>query len=698
MAEAIRRIRFAMTADTVSPEVPQAAGHRGEHNATEVVLVPGGTLADAAYGYRVEYTDGAGGYDTTDLLPLTGGEVCIRLPQAWTCAGGVAQIRLSAVRLNENHQEEIIAFSPPGLLLFAPRAEGAAGTREAFTQGLAGLIAETREAAGQAADAAERAETEARVAAEAAREATRAAAGADEATAAARDIRDITLSAQEQITTTVNTFTKTTVPEAEQRIREAGHEAETVIETKGAQVQQAVAATGQEHTAAALAQADRAEAMAAQAVNSAGLAATEAERAAEAAMQATAEADRVRAIDPYGKGAADSRFAPALRGTAAGLVAHMDDVAAFGGFSRTAVCGVTTETGTGDKGPGNPYTITGAAPTRMTAANANLFDFNSRQGRYNIAEVDYTQGYLKTRDMSGFQVFMTGPIGDVNQHSDLTILAGMTYTLSFDVRGSVSSMAYIGVACHNGSTLETIRPRINLPVTTAYQHHSITFTSDLTLPHASLIGQMPNEMAGYYELNHIAISVGADEVAGSVYESYAAQGIALPTLAPLYGDGKVWDEYDTVTGVETRRWGRLVLDGAETWASSPAIGAYSRYTLLIRSAKPNGACDSTHLPRGQAGMLSCSFGGNYFVASVPTADYPDIASFKAYLAAQAAAGTPVAVVYELADPVITQHEPQTIVPIPPVCNLYADAGTMDVGYPRDLTRAFDRLEALLQGQ
>ena len=72
-----------------------------------------------------------------------------------------------------------------------------------------------------------------------------------------------------------------------------------------------------------------------------------------------------------------------------------------------------------------------------------------------------------------------------------------------------------------------------------------------------------------------------------------------------------------------------------------------------------------------------------------------IDAFKAYLAAQYAAGTPVTVLYQLAEPVITQHDPARILPPAPVCRVFADAGTMEVGYNREVNIVIPKLEAAL---
>ena len=53
------------------------------------------------------------------------------------------------------------------------------------------------------------------------------------------------------------------------------------------------------------------------------------------------------------------------------------------------------------------------------------------------------------------------------------------------------------------------------------------------------------------------------------------------------------------------------------------------------------------------------------------------------------------VVYQLDEPVITQHDPARILPPAPVCRVFADAGNTAVGYNRDINRVVAKLEAAL---
>ena len=76
-------------------------------------------------------------------------------------------------------------------------------------------------------------------------------------------------------------------------------------------------------------------------------------------------------------------------------------------------------------------------------------------------------------------------------------------------------------------------------------------------------------------------------------------------------------------------------------------------------------------------------------------DTNSLAAWKAYLAAQKAAGTPVTVVYRLAEPVVTQRDPARVIPPAPMCNVYADQGDVDVTYNRDINIVLSQMQAAI---
>ena len=137
---------------------------------------------------------------------------------------------------------------------------------------------------------------------------------------------------------------------------------------------------------------------------------------------------------------------------------------------------------------------------------------------------------------------------------------------------------------------------------------------------------------------------------------------------PLYGNGEVQDTYDPVTGVETRYWSLLAFDGTENWdfldSAEYADFLYVAFWVDKLNGYQTSICShfvnvneaySAHV--GRPGMYSDhpTSGSMYFVTSFSALD-----EFKAWLAGQYEAGTPVQVLYRLEQPVIVQHEPVVI--------------------------------------
>lgn len=152
----------------------------------------------------------------------------------------------------------------------------------------------------------------------------------------------------------------------------------------------------------------------------------------------------------------------------------------------------------------------------------------------------------------------------------------------------------------------------------------------------------------------------------STYAPYNGQTNTLTLPEAVYGG-----EVDAVSseGQETQKL--VILNGTESWnswginAHNPAITGFYTYDINDYDAiNVKGIC--SHLaPSGQdvwggrnAGIGFATVGSSrYFMFSMLTSSLPDIsaghevASLKAYLAAQSDAGTPVQIAYKLAEPV-----------------------------------------------
>lgn len=154
--------------------------------------------------------------------------------------------------------------------------------------------------------------------------------------------------------------------------------------------------------------------------------------------------------------------------------------------------------------------------------------------------------------------------------------------------------------------------------------------------------------------------------APTTYAPYIGQTATLTLPRTIYG-GTV----DAVTGEGQETWKLLTLDGTESWntwglnANNPAVTGFYTYDIKdYDNINTKGIC-SHSAATGQdvwggraAGIGFASVGSSpYFIYSIPTSLLLDIsaghevATFKAYLASQFAAGTPVQVCYKPAEPV-----------------------------------------------
>ena len=667
---AIRTIEYTASPSGVNPIAPQDAGVRGEHKATNVVFNLDASLIKPEYKYRFEYVDGFSGFDTTEFVQPVGSTVSILLPVEWTAGGGCGTLRLCIVALDSQSNEEQTIYTFPASLLFAERETGGECN---YKKGLSALI----DSAGKATDAANEAAENANAAADRVDEsvsgANTAAANANRAAASA-DASAATASA------------------AAGGAQEAKEAADTAASGANTAAEQARTAAASANTAA----------------GTASTAASNANAVADA-VQAKLDAGELKGekgdtgpqgpqgvsgvyvgggempegytvqVDPtgdmlcYTAGESDSRYANVLTGTASGPVAALEDVSPTGALRRAAVLGATTETGEGDKGPDNPYTIAGVQPTKVTVCGRNMIG-------------NWMQGMISTEDgntitSNAYWVYAQDfiPISGNEIVSVDAVCKAIIYFYDSGKGYVWKTQPFVSANLSYGLANYADYGRAKY-VRIAYNFNGAQETIT------------PDEMG----VKHVVQLEKGDTA--TPYEPYTGQTITLPALAPLHGDGTVCDEYDAATGVENRRWGRVELDGTEAWITrTSGTGVYG-YALPDVFDAPAAAGVCTHfkfIKNGASGTQTA-----VCVASASTRKdlsvFTTIATlddFKAWLAAQATAGTPVTVVYQLDEPVITQHDPARILPPAPVCRVFADAGNTAVGYNRDVNMAFEQQQA-----
>ena len=197
----------------------------------------------------------------------------------------------------------------------------------------------------------------------------------------------------------------------------------------------------------------------------------------------------------------------------------------------------------------------------------------------------------------------------------------------------------------------------------------------------------------------------------TAYSPYTGQTATLTLPRTIYG-GTV----DAVTGEGQETWKLVTLDGTESWntwglnANNPAVTGF--YTCDINNYAIINAkviCSNLAAPNQDvcggrnAGIgLATSGSSLYFIYSVPTSLLTDIsagnevASLKAYLAAQYAAGTPVQIAYKLATPTpFTATGAQPIPALSGVNTVLTDANSVVVtGRADPIKRIIDLEDAV----
>lgn len=378
----------------------------------------------------------------------------------------------------------------------------------------------------------------------------------------------------------------------------------------------------------------------------------------------------------------DDRYANVLTGAASGPVAALEDVSPTGALRRAAVLGATAETGEGDKSPDNPYTLAGVQPTKVTVCGRNLIPYPYTPLPSTVTGISFADNGDGTITVNGTAADETA--GRLHFLSNLLRIPAGTYTLSGCApNGSGDTWCLQVVRVING--LEDwgwLCRDFGAGIT-----FTLTEATDIYIRIRLKKGTVINN--GIFKPQ---LEIGT---AATPYEPYTGQTITLPALEPLYGDGTVNDEYDAVSGVETRRWKRVVFDGTESMRCE-AHGNGQRYVSIDLDAAANKSVMpiSTHYTSSAWTQDNNKvYIPNPVVMVITDSRFTTLQAARDILAAQYAAGTPVTVVYQLAEPVITQHDPARILPPTPVCRIFADAGNTAVGYNRDINIAFEQQQA-----
>ena len=710
MSEAIREILFHVTPDGIEPSGPQPAGIQGEHNATEVKFQLDEALVKDGYFYRFEFVDGTGGMYTTDFVTPEGNAVAVKIPAAWTASGGCGTLRLCVAELSEDYQEEMVVLSFAGRLLFSGR-DSTSPLYSYYEPGLSGLIESTHAAAENANTAADEAREAAQGADGAAEAAQQAKAAADSAAQGAREAEaDAEAAADEARKAKADADAASAdavqaAEEAREAAGEAGRAADAADEA--AADASAVAQTVQNKLDAGEFKGEKGDkgdqgdpGVSGVYVGSGAMPEgynVQVDPEGELTCYTADEADalflkKAEATDGWTKGEADDRFANALKGSASGELARLDDVSPIGALTRAAVLGVTAEIGEGEKSPDNPYTLSGAKPAALTVCGRNLFDIDNPLYAARVA--NQLTRYPKIEN----GVLYSG--GEAGSSAGVSICVKAVEAGSYSVTAEASGESGFAEISGFDSIEDNLMIGYKSIKTVAVSAGSLSFSIECEQAYFG-IAFFSNTRYGI-ALRNLQIESGA----ATPYEPYAGQSVELPEGLELYGGFGSADAYDVVAGVCARRWKRRAFDGTEDWQTAVSEDAGFSLNLSAGEAAKEKAITElycSHFPPSYGGAIPME--GRCYLLSTglalllypPTDSLLDtVEAFKAWLAAQAEAGTPVTVAYQLAEE--TEEalaEPARIAPPAPVCQVYADAGTVEVAYNRDVNLAMAACEARL---
>lgn len=138
----------------------------------------------------------------------------------------------------------------------------------------------------------------------------------------------------------------------------------------------------------------------------------------------------------------------------------------------------------------------------------------------------------------------------------------------------------------------------------------------------------------------------AGTTAPSTYTPYTGSTTTLTLPSTIYGG-----EVDAVTGAGQETWKLLTLTGNEQWKYESDAYFGGHYILNNPPIESYGKCSHFIYQYNFGGDCIFCTGDSVYTGPQLTAKYTNVNEWKAYLAAQYAAGKPVQIAYKLATPV-----------------------------------------------
>nr|DAK68913.1 MAG TPA: tail fiber protein [Caudoviricetes sp.] len=366
------------------------------------------------------------------------------------------------------------------------------------------------------------------------------------------------------------------------------------------------------------------------------------------------------------------------------------------------------QAGTGEPSPENIRPIKGRDSVAVERCGENVIEFLSTN--------DSSQG-IKIAVDSEKNITLNGTVVEktniVIGMCRLHWVAGKTYTMYVKKVGGSVSLGSVGDITFAYSLF-----------TTDYNHFFRGDTNSTNLDayiasNAALAETKLVFMLQCWRVNTVfnnfkfRIEVVEGTTPPTTYTPYRGDKLTLALPSTIYGGS-----LDAVMGEGTETWKLVTLDGTENWETwgvnknNAAVTGF--YTYSINDFDPNGdklLCSTMPFKNvdvwggrneGIGFARALNQGSRYIIYSVKTDTLSDasdnasaVASFKTFLAAKYAAGTPVQVAYKLAEPVPFQATGNVqLLPIPGETNtVMTDADSVTITGRADPIRIIQQLQA-----
>lgn len=377
----------------------------------------------------------------------------------------------------------------------------------------------------------------------------------------------------------------------------------------------------------------------------------------------------------YDSDVSDGRYAPAITGQLEGERVYADDAAAGYALAKAVFYGETTESGSGEKSPSNPYTMIQRFPGKITVSGKNLYD----DGNPNLLEAYITSGEI-TSSASARTLYIPCDGNTAYTVSRQTISARLRIgTTEMAPNSGTNMLQYIEADASRNVTITTAQNAKYLLVFYFNGNFDTAVTEDKI-------------RAG------IQIETGTQATA---YEAYTGASYTMPDMT-LRSVGNTKDEYDVLSGILTRRITAKQLLGTENYVKLDAncnaesnlyyltnVPIGGSYTDILCSHLPTSSI--TAASKTNNGIYANPDGNMFYFRLRLDTGITSVDEVKAWMASQAAAGTPVRIYYIAKTETQEENTPQYITQPASTMTICADA-PLDIAYNKDANMVISSLD------